>query len=157
MAGKTGTCQTNYSTTNKTSVEYIASFSGYFPADNPKYSCIVVIHKPRQSKGYYGADVAGPVFKKIAQKIYKDAPIVDEVDFENIHSKKELNSYDNYYAVAASKNMPNVIGMHAMDAVSVLENLGLKVVLRGNGRVTQQSIDTGEKIVKKKTIVLELS
>jgi cell division protein FtsI (penicillin-binding protein 3) len=43
---------------------------GYFPAEEPKYSCIVVVHKPSTAlNNYYGADVAGPVFKRIAQKI----------------------------------------------------------------------------------------
>ena len=78
MAGKTGTCQKDY--VNKDQLNYISSFSGYFPADNPKYSCIVVIHEPDKSVGYYGADVSGPVFKKIAQKIYTDAPVIDEVE-----------------------------------------------------------------------------
>jgi cell division protein FtsI (penicillin-binding protein 3) len=44
-------------------------FVGYFPAEEPKYSCIVVVHKPSTAlNNYYGADVAGPVFKRIAQK-----------------------------------------------------------------------------------------
>ena len=77
MAGKTGTCQKDYK--NKEKLNYISSFAGYFPADNPKYSCIVVIHEPDKSVGYYGADVSGPVFKKIAQKIFTDTPIYDEV------------------------------------------------------------------------------
>lgn len=49
--------------------KYYTSFVGYFPARNPKYSCIVVIDNP---KGYrqYGSDVAAPVFKEIADKIY---------------------------------------------------------------------------------------
>ena len=48
---------------------YQASFVGYFPADNPLYTCIVVINSP--SNGiYYGAAVAGPVFKEIAEKVY---------------------------------------------------------------------------------------
>jgi len=48
---------------------YQASFVGYFPADNPEYSCIVVINNPTQN-GYYGSIVAAPVFKKIAEKVY---------------------------------------------------------------------------------------
>ena len=48
---------------------YQASFVGYFPADNPRYSCIVVINGP--SKGvYYGGSVAGPVFKELAEKVH---------------------------------------------------------------------------------------
>jgi cell division protein FtsI (penicillin-binding protein 3) len=43
---------------------------GYFPADNPKFSCIVVVHKPSTvNNNYYGADVAGPVLKEL-QKIF---------------------------------------------------------------------------------------
>ena len=71
MAGKTGTCQTEYWIEPN---RYISSFAGYFPADNPQYSCIVVIHKPEKSIGYYGNIVAAPVFKQIAQKIYTDTP-----------------------------------------------------------------------------------
>ena len=76
LAGKTGTCQTEYWTGQ---TKYISSFAGYFPADNPQYSCIVIIHKPKKEIGYYGADVAGPVFKQIAHKIYTETPSVDEV------------------------------------------------------------------------------
>ena len=60
MAGKTGTCQVDYI---KNEVQYISSFVGYFPAEKPKYSCIVVIHRPEKSIGYYGATVAAPVLK----------------------------------------------------------------------------------------------
>ena len=52
MAGKTGTCQNEYWMTEwKDKLRYISSFAGYFPAENPKYSCIVVIHKPVLKKG----------------------------------------------------------------------------------------------------------
>lgn len=155
MAGKTGTCQTNYSQ-GKSEVEYVASFSGYFPADNPKYSCIVVIHKPNKQKGYYGADVAGPVFKKIAQKIYKDAPIIDEVELQGIE-KVEEKSYAVYNELVGGKKVPNVTGMNAMDAIALLENLGLKVIVKGEGIVKKQSLRKGEPVVHNKTIVLELS
>ena len=72
MAGKTGTARTEYGNYAEwvKDKKYISSFTGYFPAENPKYSCIVVIHKPDTKTGFYGADVSGPVFKDIAQKIY---------------------------------------------------------------------------------------
>jgi cell division protein FtsI (penicillin-binding protein 3) len=67
IAGKTGTAQTLQN--GEYRKVYKASFVGYFPADNPKYSCIVVINAP--SKGeYYGGAIAGPVFKEIADKVY---------------------------------------------------------------------------------------
>ena len=50
---------------------YQSSFIGYFPSDNPKYSLAVVIQNSKKSKQYYGAVVAGTVFKKISDHIYK--------------------------------------------------------------------------------------
>ncbi len=157
MAGKTGTCQKDYS--NKEQLNYISTFSGYFPAENPKYSCIVVIHEPDKSVGYYGADVSGPVFKKIAQKIYTDAPILDKVENINQPSNEVEMQYQSYYEVAQKYKtiMPNLKGMPAMDAVALLENMGLNVKLIGKGNVTNQSVKKGQKIKPNTTIVLELS
>lgn len=78
IAGKTGTAQVNYQL-GKDKVDYVSSFAGYFPADNPRYSCIVVVYRPDKNDKIYGADVAGPVFKSIAQKIYATTPFVDAV------------------------------------------------------------------------------
>ena len=157
MAGKTGTCQKDYS--NKDQLNYISSFSGYFPADNPKYSCIVVIHEPDKSVGYYGADVSGPVFKKIAQKIYTDSPLIDEVDDVNLKSESVKSDYSQYYVVAQKYKsvMPDLKGMSAMDAISILENMGLKVQVSGSGRVTSQSVKKGQKIKSQSLIKLKLS
>jgi cell division protein FtsI (penicillin-binding protein 3) len=72
IAGKTGTAQIaneKYGYRQGSSVSYQASFAGYFPADNPLYSCIVVVNAPSNSI-YYGNLVAGPVFREIADKVY---------------------------------------------------------------------------------------
>ncbi|HQZ43875.1 MAG TPA: penicillin-binding transpeptidase domain-containing protein, partial [Flavobacteriales bacterium] len=72
IAGKTGTAQIARNGSYKQhGVSYQASFVGYFPADAPKYSCIVVVNGPTMS-GYYGNVVAGPIFKEIADKIYSN-------------------------------------------------------------------------------------
>jgi cell division protein FtsI (penicillin-binding protein 3) len=169
MAGKTGTAKkylpkhidkngekvaAGYS--NK---RYVASFAGFFPADNPKYSCIVVIHDPKKEKGYYGATVAAPVFKEIAQKIYTTTPLDSEVvsekarfaEIEKAYFEYEdsLEEYDN--------SIPNVKGMSGMDAVSLLENIGLKVKTSGVGKVQYQSLEKGAELIKGKTITLKLS
>jgi cell division protein FtsI (penicillin-binding protein 3) len=68
VAGKTGTAQTNYSQRQKRR-RYRASFIGYFPADNPRYSIIVVINNPK-GYVYYASQLTVPVFKDIADKIY---------------------------------------------------------------------------------------
>lgn len=157
MAGKTGTAQVNYK--DKSQLYYASSFVGYFPADKPKYSCIVVVHKPNVAAGYYGADVAGPVFKRIAQKIFTDSPSMNHV--KNIDAKviSEENKYAEYYkkVVAEERIVPNVKGMDGMDAVALLENLGLKVKVIGVGRVKKQSLTSGQAFNKNQTIIIELS
>jgi cell division protein FtsI (penicillin-binding protein 3) len=70
FAGKTGTAQLNYEklSKNKTKIGgYQASFVGYFPAERPVYSCIIVVHKPKS--GIYGGTVAAPIFREIADKL----------------------------------------------------------------------------------------
>ncbi|WP_222983358.1 penicillin-binding protein [Flagellimonas meishanensis] len=159
MAGKTGTCQKNYVEKNPDKLAYISSFVGYFPADNPKYSCIVIIHEPDKSVGYYGADVSGPVFKSMAQKIHAISPMVDEVQQQDYDEQTLEAEYQKYYAQVQKKysTVPNVTGMSGMDAVSLLENLGLKVEVQGNGKVKKQSIQHGTDIKQVDKIILELS
>jgi cell division protein FtsI (penicillin-binding protein 3) len=160
MAGKTGTAQANYGKNGGNDKHYISSFVGYFPAENPKYSCIVVVHKPNTSgNNYYGADVAGPVFKRIAQKIFTDSPSTNEIKNLNKKIQKQELAYNQYSIKASSeiKFIPNLKGMSGMDAVALLENLNLKVKVIGVGKVKKQSIPAGQSLDKNKTIVLELS
>lgn len=160
MAGKTGTAQANYNRKDGTEKHYISSFVGYFPAEQPKYSCIVVVHEPNTSgNNYYGADVAGPVFKRIAQKIFTDAPSMNEI--KNLNKKHPIQEklYADYYTKAQEKytTIPNVRGMSGMDAVALLGNLGMKVKVVGVGKVRKQSILPGQNLSKNATIILELS
>ena len=107
-------------------MKYISTFSGYFPADYPKYSCIVVIHKPDKKKGYYGSQVAAPVFKEIAKKIYNSTPKLRVFDI-----KKSNKNYQKSLKIEGLDGIPDLKGLPAMDAISLLENMGLKVVLKG--------------------------
>ena len=102
IAGKTGTAQIANANSGYVNAEgdksYLASFVGYFPADKPKYSCIVVINSPKKDS-YYGSAVAGPVFKAISDKLYsqdydlqsdnKEFDLLKHKDFEkqNPYSK----------------------------------------------------------------------
>lgn len=119
----------------------------------------MVVHKPNVAAGYYGADVAGPVFKRIAQKIFTDSPSTNHV--KNIDAKvvSQEKSYGNYYKAVEKEVqiVPNVKGMDGMDAVALLENLGLKVKVIGIGKVKKQSISSGQAFNKNQTIIIELS
>jgi len=159
MAGKTGTAQVDYS--NKDNMYYASSFVGYFPADEPKYSCIVVVHKPSKNIGYYGADVAGPVFKRIAQKVFTDLPSNNEIKSLNMLPEAQEKKYNNYHVKVQQgyKVIPNVKGMSAMDAIALLENLHIKVKIVGNpaGFVKAQSVLPGQNIVPNSIIYLKVS
>jgi len=103
IAGKTGTNQIynkKYGYKSSGEVSYQASFVGYFPADDPQYSCIVVVNSPSRNV-YYGNMVAGPVFLEIAKKVYatsvsmhpeveayKDVPA--ELPYSKTGSRNEL-------------------------------------------------------------------
>ena len=169
MAGKTGTAKKylpkhkdengNTVAAGYSNKHYVASFAGFFPAENPKYSCIVIIHDPKKEKGYYGATVAGPVFKEIAQKIYTTTPVDNQSVEDNVNFEEIERQYLEYDAILGKSytEIPDVKGMPGMDAMSLLENIGLKVKISGVGKVEHQSLKKGEKLIKGNTITLKLS
>lgn len=169
MAGKTGTAKKwiprkknkegKYEGGYYSNKKYVASFAGFFPVDNPKYSCVVVIHEPDPLKGYYGAIVAAPVFKEIAHKIYTSTPSSVQRVTDSVVTASINKDYDKYYKIVNKYKtiMPKVVGLSAMDAISILENMGLKVEISGMGKVKEQSINKGVKVRKGATVYLKLS
>lgn len=112
VGGKTGTAQiAKNGDYKKGGTTYQGSFVGYFPADNPLYTCIVIINSP--SKGnYYGGLVAGPVFKEIAEKVYSGS-----VDF-----LKPINSRNNLLTKA-----PDIITTKVEELQDVAKSFSLPV------------------------------
>lgn len=201
-AGKTGTAvvannKAGYQMGGKS---YRASFCGYFPAENPKYSCFVLISRPSKDN-YYASKVALPVFKEIADKVYASAlslhqelkfvhkqtsfdlpqvPKADKEDIQTVLNSVYLSSHfhndsihqdetdwvagfaqDKSLALEPIKlegaGVPNVIGMGVKDAVYLLEKKGMRVEVKGVGRVKRQSIAPGSNSKKYKNIQIELS
>ncbi|MBI3134202.1 MAG: PASTA domain-containing protein [Bacteroidetes bacterium] len=107
IAGKTGTAQL-VNTNQGYGGGYLASFVGYFPADKPKYSCIVSISGP--TKQIYGAEVSGTVFAAIANKVFSSS----------------MEYHPNYNGLNRIATHPRVKAGYANDAVTVLEKLGVK-------------------------------
>jgi cell division protein FtsI (penicillin-binding protein 3) len=178
IAGKTGTAQVATGTGGYQKGMYLASFAGYFPADNPVYSVIVMVNNPRGG-AYYGGVVAGPVFKEIAERVFAaknmfedvadetEPPVgiilpgikngrtenilqvVQELKINNIIGKPETSIasvkkidnqlFLNEVEIPAGK-VPDVRGMGASDAIFILENAGMKVNVRGVGKVVDQSL-----------------
>jgi cell division protein FtsI (penicillin-binding protein 3) len=154
LAGKTGTCQLEY--WNPERMGYQASFAGYFPADNPKYSCVVVISRPIKSMGYYANVVAAPVFQDIALGITKFLP--DETvpprgywsdGLETTASRSAESTQAKWAAASEALEqgaMPNWTGWKGADAVQLLERHGYRVEVRGNGRVRTWNSGGAKKI-----------
>lgn len=199
IAGKTGTAVTALDNRgyNKGNKIYQASFIGYFPADQPKYTMAVVIQNSKESKKIYGADVSGVVFKEISDKIYGSylstkkyvaANIPDSNQYNYFGIKSELASIftslnlnytdsgtSGYWRSMQIQNnshvlntlpfsgstsgsvIPSVVGMGLKDAVYLLENMGLKVIVTGRGRVMNQSLAGGTNFTKNQNIALILN
>jgi cell division protein FtsI (penicillin-binding protein 3) len=110
LAGKTGTSRIANERTNYRDKVYQASFAGYFPADEPMYSCIVIVNNPRGGR-FYGSSVAAPVFQEIAKKIY--ATSID------LHR----NIQDN--PMVAKAALPKVGNIYQKDATIIYNTMGV--------------------------------
>ncbi|MBK9291353.1 MAG: penicillin-binding protein 2 [Bacteroidetes bacterium] len=105
VAGKTGTAQIAAGKKGYDKQNYNASFVGYFPADNPKYTCIVVVSRPKAGKIYGGA-VAAPVFREIADKVYATRPDLHDGSRrqeEQTHYAALTPQFKKYYKPEASR------------------------------------------------------
>lgn len=128
IAGKTGTAQiARNGSYRQSGISYQASFAGYFPADAPKYSCIVVVNGPTMS-GYYANIVAGPIFQEIADKIYSN--------------RLEMQQ-DRPLAAATGPRMPVSMSGHAADLRTAMAGLGVPFQLEGEGEwITTEAADS---------------
>ncbi|MFP3592154.1 penicillin-binding transpeptidase domain-containing protein [Chryseobacterium sp. SIMBA_038] len=155
MAGKTGTARFEYWLPGP--MKYRASFAGFYPADNPKYTCYVMISEPNTAKGFYGGTVSAPVFKEIAGKTFLKTP--QNVEKEMLVDKKvNLNKMvePNVKIAVNNKQMPSVVGLIGKNIIPQLENLGYRVDYKGVGRIKEQFPLEGTTISKNQRIYLSL-
>ena len=194
IAGKTGTAHVADGNIKYGAGVYQASFVGYFPANDPEYSCIVVIRTKPHAAIHYGGSLAGPVFKEVATKLYamyvnqkspnlyaakKDSSTYfyagNTNDIKNVYTTLNVDYTDsalkgiwsnvfaaNYQPVIktstiSKKVMPDVKGMGLKDALYLLESIGMKVSVKGKGKVVNQSIEAGSALSKEMKVMLELS
>ena len=194
VAGKTGTAHVSDGKIKYDHGVYQATFVGYFPADKPEYTCIVVIRTKPHAASHFGGTLAAPVFREIATKLYamyvekkspsiyaakKDSASYFYAGYSN-DIKNVFNTMNMRYTDSAAQNswtsvfannyqpvmrgttirkqvMPNVRGMGLKDALYLLENMGVKVAVKGKGKINNQSIAPGTALPKGVTVILELS
>ena len=155
MAGKTGTARFEYWLPGR--MKYRASFAGFYPADNPKYTCYVMVSEPDVSKGFYGATVAAPVFKEIAGKTFLKTP--QNVEREMLVDRKvNLNKLTepNVKVTVNNNQMPAVTGLIGKNVIPQLENAGYRVAYKGVGKIIEQFPSAGTYINKNQRIYLKL-
>ena len=199
VAGKTGTAHVADGKIKYGDMVYQASFVGYFPADKPQYTCIVVIRTKPHAVLHFGGLLAAPVFREIATKLYamyvdKKDPSLYAItkdssayfyagytnDIKNVYSTLNVsytdsvkqNNWSNIYAGNSTLSisqpvlrgnairqqvMPNVKGMGLKDALYLLENMGVKVIIKGKGKIITQSVAPGTAVAKGIKVMLELS
>ena len=188
IAGKTGTAQVAQGGSYRNgTMKYLLSFVGYFPADAPRYSCIVCIQK----KGLPASSGFSAIaFREIAEGIMAQNLKMDVRDAKDEHSimvpdvkAGNINSAGNVLhslgvrtqgqpwndsqkpvwgtgsrnrhsvtlnrvAMTPANEVPDVKGMGARDAVYLMESRGIKVTLKGRGKVCRQSLQPGQRAVK---------
>lgn len=155
VCGKTGTAQVadEHGSYHGGIARYMVSFAGFYPSEDPQYSCIVCIKKSGLPAS--GGGQAGPVFSELAQYVMAKGI------YRPAHQAADSTSVFTAPTPVAVPDtlgglVPNLIGVHARDAVRILESQGLKVRLHGQGKVRSQSLSPGTKPQKEQTITLEL-
>ena len=163
VAGKTGTAQVadQYGSYHSGTTRYWLSFAGFFPADNPRYTCIVCIKKSGLPAS--GGGMSGVVFHHIAEGVMAQnvkRRVDDARDSSSIFKPaiKQGNSEAAEYVLTglnikekpqlqqkkeSSQIIPDVTGMGARDAVFALEKRGVRDVIKGRGKVKSQSLYAG--------------
>ncbi len=194
VAGKTGTAHVAGGNVKYYDGVYQASFVGYFPADQPEYTCIVVIKTAPHAALHYGGQLAAPVFKEVATKLYalyvqkkKAVPVQVAIDSTvhafagyapditgvmkqtGIHYTDSARNAEWHRVVSTDnrpvsksvpvdkKRVPDTRNMTLKDALYLLENEGLKVKVKGHGKVVAQDIAPGTPVTKNGIITLVLN
>src|SRR5581483_7687487 len=150
IAGKTGTAHKlengHYSQT-----DFFASFVGFLPSRDPAVAIIVVLDSPHSSAGHFGGPIAGPIFEKIAEAALRHFGIPPSINAPP-PVLVERNGHDPHPPVQAARvpallpasdvrgarDLPDLTGLSAREALRVLTKLGLAARLNGSGLVTSQ-------------------
>ena len=110
IAGKTGTTLLAYGEKSEDNIkQYQTSFVGFFPAENPKYSCMVVVNNPKEN-GFYGGNVSAPVFKEISDKVFA----------------ADISIHNSILIADQTKDTPNLSQGKTEDMSKLLDNLSLE-------------------------------
>lgn len=167
-AGKTGTAQKfNTDTGSYEADDYISSFIGFAPMNDPKIVVYVVYDSPVQG-GYYGGVVAAPVFKKITEATLPYLGVAPSKEYQLAHFSEETGTennldqvYKELFVVAQEKlkdrEMPDLKGMPIRQVLQLAEEYDLDLSVSGSGVVVNQLPKPGSKMDKAPSVKIELA
>jgi len=164
IAGKTGTSQKiNPITKQYDPKNFVSSFIGYFPAENPKIIICVLIDEPKGE--YYGGVVAAPVFKKVAHGIIDYLKIFSEkkseessLHFPSASIQREDNLTGNLSGPqndTGEITMPDLTGKTMRSVIEILKKYSVKVILQGTGIVRSQSPAPGSSLKEGQEVLIK--
>jgi cell division protein FtsI (penicillin-binding protein 3) len=166
VAGKTGTSRMHLNETERAGSrdpyedingrkKHQATFVGFFPADQPKYTAIVVVYTGMISHNVYGGSIPALTFKDIADELWAYSP-----DWgEELESRGEVpQMLADHIATGNSEDVPvpDLTGLGLRDAIYAIENNGYRCSHTGTGHVVAQIPAVGEKLKKGETITITL-
>ena len=156
VAGKTGTSKKlingQYSEN-----EFISSFVGFFPSENPQLLCLIILDSPDASRNlHWGSMSAAPVFKSVMDRVIN----IDESISVSRKSKNKIKNepvliQNNIERIIEYVEMPDLYGKTVREAFSELKKIGIRPQISGRGLIISQSIDPGKKIEKKSICILK--
>lgn len=141
FGGKTGTSLIADKGISYADKVYQSSFAGFFPLDNPQYSCIVVIRNKPHAANFYGGSVAGPVFREVADRLFglkvqESSPVI----------KKDSSLYQFTSISTTAKKLMQSMGMHWTDSAEIGSDISLVATDRDSKTVVK-SINTGKQVM----------
>lgn len=147
-AGKTGTAQKISPTGGYMANEYIASFIGFAPADDPRLVCIVVVDAPK-GYPYYGGWVAAPVFKSIME---------DSLRYLEVPKQEEKNAQSDNPQTVEKVVVPDVVNLPLSESIATINARGLNVKVSGTGNIVyQQTPRPGSRLNRGAQVIISLS
>ena len=127
--GKTGTAKKYIPGVGYSNKNYISSFVGFFPVENPEYLVFIKLDSPKN--GYYGGHVAAPIFKRVGDRIWNIKKSV--INQEPIVKEIKNSEYK-------SKHLPDLVGKSKSSAIEIAKSFGSKIELQGNGDIVKDQI-----------------
>lgn len=167
IAAKTGTARTIDPDTGRYQNRYLASFAGVFPVDAPKYAITVWVVHPDNATGYYGGEVAAPVFREIGNEVlrlYGTPPSTwsDSVQAaaralpDEALAPRAYNELPEIDLGMPNAKMPNLVGLRARTAIELLREEGLEVAVYGSGIIAGHQPSAGAPVQRGQRILLQL-